>query len=304
MENKTGIVICKLPKAGLGNQLFPLMRAHTFAHLNQLPVIITNYRQFKPGPWIRGERSKRNYNGFFTFQRNIIAGILHSWKLKKYKRDTMIKEPEIRHFRKEDIIGQSFYFSAIPYYTNYFDGLIENRQLVIELLWRLITPTVKQKIKKLTPPCIGVHIRMGDFRKLKQGEKFGAAGTVRTPEKYFIEIIQSIRKIHGSDLSVSIFTDGSKSEFGELFKLNNIHLIEGNNDLADLMLLSNSKIIVTSAGSTFSYWAGFISDALIIMHPIYVDMIIRSENVNRQFYYGAFDSENEQLKRQIQLLPN
>ena len=53
-----GIVICKIPKAGLGNQLFPIMRAYTFAHLNQLPILVYNYHQVKIGPWLRGEKSK------------------------------------------------------------------------------------------------------------------------------------------------------------------------------------------------------------------------------------------------------
>jgi hypothetical protein len=67
-----GIVICKLPKAGLGNQLFPLMKAYVFAHINHLPVTIVNYRQLRLGPWLRGEKNKRIYNGFFIFEKNFI----------------------------------------------------------------------------------------------------------------------------------------------------------------------------------------------------------------------------------------
>jgi hypothetical protein len=32
------VVVCQLPKAGPGNQLFVLMKAHVFAHLNGLPI--------------------------------------------------------------------------------------------------------------------------------------------------------------------------------------------------------------------------------------------------------------------------
>jgi len=35
------IVVCELPKAGLGNQLFPLVKAAVFAELNGLPLIVT-----------------------------------------------------------------------------------------------------------------------------------------------------------------------------------------------------------------------------------------------------------------------
>ncbi len=65
------VVVCKLPKAGLGNQLFPLMHAFVFAKLNNLPVIVTGYHQLKIGPYIRREKNKRQYKGYFTFQKNI-----------------------------------------------------------------------------------------------------------------------------------------------------------------------------------------------------------------------------------------
>ena len=59
-----GKVICKLPRAGLGNQLFPLLKAYTFAQLNDLPVIVINYHQIKVGPWLRREKNKRYYDEY------------------------------------------------------------------------------------------------------------------------------------------------------------------------------------------------------------------------------------------------
>ena len=78
-------IVCKLPKAGLGNQLFPLMKAYTFAYLNKLPVIVTGYHQLKIGPYVRGEKTKRKYSGFFIFQKNIPEAWRDAWKIKKYK---------------------------------------------------------------------------------------------------------------------------------------------------------------------------------------------------------------------------
>jgi hypothetical protein len=286
-----GIVICKLPKAGLGNQLFPLMRAYTFAHLNKLPVFVTNYHQVKLGPWLRREKNKRNYRGFFTFQKNRIAAQFDKWKIKRYTKNNLEIEPGIKQVEAGALC--SYFFSAIPHYTNRFEGLNENRNLVIGLFWKIISPAVKERIEQLPVPCIGVHIRMGDFRKLKSGEEFGEVGTVRTPESYFIDIIKSIRKIHGTDLPVSVFTDGLKTELKQLFLLNNVAMIEGSNDLEDMILLGKSKIIVTSAGSTFSYWAAFISEAAIISHPAYANIRIRPHG--NELYEGTFEENNEQL---------
>lgn len=293
------IVICRLPKAGLGNQLFPLMRAYTFAHLNNLPVIVTNYHQLKMGPWLRREKNKRKYNGFFTFEKTWISAQLDNWGIKKYRKGQK-KEPELRMVEDKETLVESYLFSAIPHYAHRFDGLKENRQLVIQLLWNLITPAIKKKLRELSAPFIGVHIRMGDFRHLSNGEEFGKVGTVRTPEEYFIEMINEIRKLQGTELPVSVFTDGDKKELNTLFQLPGVRIVRGNNDLVDLLLLSKSRIIITSAGSTFSYWAAFISDAVVITHPTYINIKIRPENISNLLYEGSFDKNNPQFIKAIQ----
>jgi hypothetical protein len=49
------------------------MNALVFGKLNNLPVIIIGYHQLKIGPYLRKEKIKRKYNGYFTFQKNIHA---------------------------------------------------------------------------------------------------------------------------------------------------------------------------------------------------------------------------------------
>jgi len=291
-------VVCKLPRAGLGNQLFPLMKAYTFAHLNKLPVRVTGYNQLKIGPYIRGEKTKRKYRGVFTFQKNRISEWWDTSKLKKYKGEK-IEEPPVRYL--DDINGTNklYIFSAMPHWEHYFDGLQEHRKIVIELFWKLLTDKVQKKIHDLPAPCIGVHIRMGDFRKLEEGEDFSKLGIVRTPELYFINVINTIRSIHGSELPVSVFTDGFRNEFRGLFKLNNITMIEGNHDIVDLVLLSKSKIIVTSATSTFSYWSAFLSEAIVIMHPDHVNTSIRPKGDSSLLYEGAMAPGNSLLVQSI-----
>ena len=65
-----------------------------------------------------------------------------------------------------------------------------------------------------------------------------------------------------------------------------------------MLLLSKSKIIVTSAASTFSYWSGFLSEAPIIMHPDHIHKPIRA-NQPSALFEGPFDANNEILINQI-----
>jgi hypothetical protein len=288
-----GLVVCKLPKAGLGNQLFPLMKAHVFAHLNNLPIIITGYHQFKIGPYLRGEKSKRNYNDYFNFQKNIFGELADKWKLKKSNDLKICPEHSLEKIA-DDKTGESkiYLYGEIPHWSDYFGQLKNYRELVVNLFYNLLSKNIKKNISFQQTPCIGVHIRMGDFRKLKEGEDFGKVGLVRTPENYFVDVIKNIRKVHGTNLPASIFSDGKKSELKSILEMENVSLIEGNPDIVDLVLLSKSKIIVSSAASTFSYWAGFLSDAPIILHPDHINNKILSD---KNLYEGALDLGNEML---------
>ena len=289
------IVVCKLPNAGLGNQLFPLMKAHVFAHINGLPIVVTNYRQIKIGPWLRNEKHKRYYRGDFIFEKNRIMALFAKRKIRKKLIGVLESEPPIKKIERDKT--SSYIFTAIPHWDNLFAGLRENRELTIQLFWKLLRPEIKEKLATLSNPCIGIHVRMGDFRKLKENEDFRMVGAVRTPESYFIDMIEKIRGIHGSTLPVSVFTDGYKKELNQLFSLENIQIVEGNNDLVDLLLLSRSKIIVTSAGSTFSYWSGFLSNAIVIMHPDHIHESIRPLDCN--MFEGPFDENNTQLTQLV-----
>ena len=286
------IVVCKLPRAGLGNQLFPLMKAYVFAYLNESTVMVTNFRQIRIGAYIRGEKSKRQYNGYFNFQKNFLME-LDNWRRITFSNAIVIHEPRLERLSSSDL-NKSYLFDSVPNWSNYFEQLKGHRHLVKNLLFTLLRNEVKVELENLKAPIIGVHIRMGDFRKLKENEIFSEVGAVRTPLDYFISIIRSIRLISGHPLQVSVFTDGFRHELSSIFELDNIVLIEGNRDIVDLLLLSKSKIIITSAGSTFSYWAGFLSDVPIIMHPDHIHEPLRS-NKEIEMYEGMFDLNNPKL---------
>jgi hypothetical protein len=280
-------VICKLPKAGLGNQLFPLFNAMIFARLNGLPVTIIGYHHLKIGPYLRKEKIKRKYRGYFKFQKSVFGEAIDTFKCKMaMKKYETIAEPPVTKLPSEKIKGKVFLFEKLPTYHDYFIHLKAHRDMVKQLLDDILNPWVLKELSKLESPALGVHIRMGDFRKLKEGEDFARVGHVRTPEHYFISMINLVRETSGYSLPVSLFTDGYRQEFVEIFSLDDISMVEGNADIVDLLLLSKSKVIITANGSTFSYWAGFLSDAPIIKHPDHLYADFRPADINRAVYEG------------------
>jgi hypothetical protein len=63
-----------------------------------------------------------------------------------------------------------------------------------------------------------------------------------------------------------------------------------------MLLLSKSKIIVISTGSTFSYWSGFLSNAPMIMHPDHIHARIRNLDEKGLLFEGDFDQAINWLK--------
>lgn len=303
------VVVCKMPNAGLGNQLFPLMKSLVKQRLSGLPLTVTNYAQWSIGPYLRREKSKRRYQGYFIFQKGLIGQWKEKWKLKRWGSAEVWKEAALdnQQFGQD---GQPcvFEYSALPHYSEYFKGLKDHRDLVLECFSQVLSQTIKNQSNAMQAPCVGVHIRMGDFRKLKEGEDFSKVGAVRTPEKYFIEVINTIREIAGTTLPVTIFTDGYRHEFETLFDLPAITMAEKNPDIVDMICLSRSKVIVTSADSTFSYWAGFMSDAALILHPDHIHSSIRPRDMGEIAYEGPLRNRAGEidplLQRQIASIAN
>lgn len=292
------VVVCKLPKAGLGNQLFPLMHALVFGKLNSLPVIITGYHAVKIGPWLRGEKSKRRYRGFFTFEKNWLGEASDRRKVKRLeKRFEQVIEPEVVKLSASEREDKVFVFKDTGDYHDYFARLKDHRQQVIDTFYSIVNPVILAELNNKEAPVIGVHIRMGDFRKLKVGETY-QSGHVRPPESLFIDLINKIRKVKGSNLPVSVFTDGYSKELEKILSLKNVFLVENNSDLVDLLLLSKSKLIIPTQGSTFSTWAVFLSQSPVIL-LLNSERSLRPNFMCEETYEGEFQEDNDKMIRNI-----
>jgi len=292
------MVICKLPNAGLGNQLFPLMHAQVFAELNHLPIIVVGYHRLKIGPYLRGEKSKRSYNRSFCFQKNLIREGLDRVRVMKWeKRCEVIREPEVRKMDEEQLKKKVFIFEKIAEYDDYFGRLKDYREQVKRILYSVLNLRIKNHLVQQELPVVGVHIRMGDFRTLLPGEEY-RSGHVRTPQQFFVTTIKNIRKINGKSLPVTLFTDGYKEEVKEMLELENVKIAEKNPPVVDLLLLSKSKIILPTHGSTFSAWAGFLSDAPVVL-PFPYQKPLREDQLYNKIYEGKFEEENQVLQTNI-----
>jgi hypothetical protein len=150
----------------------------------------------------------------------------------------------------------------------------------------MLTPERMREYASTPHPIVCVQIRLGDFHALAPGETFGRVGNTRTPTSYFAGVIDDLRELHGSELPVTIFTDGTKEQLRDLLAIPGVKLGPHRSKIVDLLSMAASKVLVPSAGSTFGYWAGFLSDCALLIHLNHVHQSIRPDEINTKYFEG------------------
>ncbi|MCB0429368.1 MAG: alpha-1,2-fucosyltransferase [Flavobacteriales bacterium] len=292
-------VFAKLPRAGLGNKLLVWARAYAFACRHNLPLYTFNWTTLHLGPWLRREKHKRYYRTYFKdpegANRNRFLWARLAGKL--------IPEPDMET-PVDAVQKQVFVFSRVLYWQHAFDGLKPYREQIRQYMGKhLVADSILMQLANAPTPVVAVHIRMGDFRRIPEGESMQGNHNARTPLSYFSQMIHAIRSVAGSDLPVTLFSDGYDDELKEILQIPDVQRATPMSDIAELLLMSRSKVIVPSASSTFSLWAGFLSDAILFQHPDHYLRSIRPEASNEKHWEGAVGTDPaqwpEQLTRQL-----
>lgn len=81
-----------------------------------------------------------------------------------------------------------------------------------------------------------------------------------------LNLLSNARK----ELPATIFSVGKDEELAPLPAVLGVQWAERNPDIVDLLLMAQSQLIIFSAGSTFGYWAGFLADAPLLLHPDHI----------------------------------
>lgn len=277
------VVYASLPRGGLGNKLLVWARGLIFARRHGLPLYVSGWSDIKIGPYLRRERSKRHYWGYF--EDGSVPSLLRRFMFSHWYE--VHHEPDLEcdlpaGSRKTT---QLYLFDTVPSWHDYFRGLRGNEELVRSAFGSVLQPPYRAELMRESGPVIGVHVRRSDFRDLAPGELLGENCNVRTPIAYYLDVIYALRRMAGRTLPVTVFTDGRTEDVAELLALPEVAMAAPNPDIVDLILLSKSKCLITSVGSTFSYWAAYLSDGSVITHPAHATTI-RSQVVNKRRYEG------------------
>lgn len=81
-----------------------------------------------------------------------------------------------------------------------------------------------------------------------------------------LNLLSNARK----ELPATIFSVGKDEELAPLPAVLGAQWAERNPDIVDLLSMAQSRLIIFSAGSTFGYWAGFLADSPLLLHPDHI----------------------------------
>ncbi|RXK59446.1 hypothetical protein ESA94_15035 [Lacibacter luteus] len=281
-------VYASFPDTGLGNKLLIWAKAFAFAQKHQLELFCGAWWGIHFGSWIRNEKQKRLYLGYFHEDSWMKRVRLFFYRQKARK----VNEPVVLEDEQQPVL---YCFREVITSKDYFEQIKPYRTEVKEALYAMLQPSLTEQLNQLAAPTIAVHVRRGDFK----------LGSTLTPLSFFIDSITAIRNACGSVLPVTVFTDAHAGEIAELLALPAVQMSVAKADILDILLMSRSKVCLLSISSTFSFWGGFLSDGIVLMHPEEWHPSIRPDEVNRRFFEGKFDPSQKTdpvLLQQIQKL--
>lgn len=278
-ELKKASVYVKFPPTGLGNMLLTWSRGFLFARLNGLEMVTSGWGGIHWGAWLRWERKKRMYGGYFKED--------SFWKkrsmMRRVKAARVIAEPAVEEMGGAFEEGAVYLFNEVSPGKDLFGPMRAHREVVREGIMGLLTPRLVQELEGYEVPAIAVHIRRGDFK----------IGNPITPLSFFINAIMLARQVSGRILPVMVFTDAAPSEIKEVMELPDVNMATEKADILDILLMSRSRMIVLSQSSTFSYWGAFLSDGIVVRPAGDWQGELRPPDVNSRVFEGKVDFDDE-----------
>lgn len=235
-----------LPKAGLANMLIPWAECYLWCKDQGVKQIAPFWRKIRIGPYLRGERDKRQYQRLFSAKGNIggLKRILLLMISKQVTFENYTSKTEKRLASLPLVVR----FSDM----NHMERIVGRNNEILNELNRITR--LKYRPTGLPQNFIAIHIRRGDFpQKSDTAEQI----YFQQPIEWYIEALQTLQKSLGLSLNAVIFSDATDTELTPLLKLDNVIRSPFSESISDLLAISQSTVLITSR-SSFSLFGAYL----------------------------------------------
>jgi hypothetical protein len=225
---------------GIGNSLLVWARALVYSQRYNLKMLQPTWNNFSLGPIIRKQKDFRTYNDIFKENCNHLNNV----------RLLLIK----KKIFEEKIVGHQFKSDEILIVKglkNFFNDLLDVNHLIYKNLIEITKHKHLQGLNFNYDHSITLHVRRSDFIGTSIDNEI-------TYDRWFIRVVNLLRKKISKKLKVYIFTDAKNDEISNLLSLSNAYRLDYKTSIADLFSMTKSKIFLGSKNSTFSHWVSYL----------------------------------------------
>lgn len=251
-------VFALLPRTGLANRLFTWAHAQIMADELGVRNLVHGWGHVHFGPWLRGEKSKRYYARDFIRTSNRLQLYSDLVAAKLNKRRVIVDPAKNQGWSN---VATTYIYQALPDKSDYFRGLRGHETQLRSRLLTSLKPEIRALCENVPDVDVAVHVRRGDFVD---------ANFKLTEDDYFLNTLNKLRGQSRRSLQIAVFSDAFEEELSTILSVPNTHLHTSQSDIVDIFAISRAKIIITSLKSTFGYWAAFLSQGAVILHPDHI----------------------------------
>jgi hypothetical protein len=239
---------------GLGNLLFIWARAFARSLETGAVLIDPVWHQLKVGPILRRERDLRTYLDVFP-----VRSPRAVWR--ELVRCRLLGRPPTGEVR---VGGARVTYEIVRDGRTTFHDLDPYREQIRTVLPKLVRPRALPSL----PPTefIALHVRLGDFAPPREGT-LGTAINTRLPLSWYLAALRAARAAHGDPtFPALVFSDGADEELEPLLREPGVERAPPRPAFADMLTMARARVLVCS-NSTFSFWAAFLGQAMLVAPP-------------------------------------
>ena len=247
---------------GLAHSLLAWARCEVWCKENEIPIIAPSWRYLRIGPYLRGERDKRQYHRYFRFPK-YVCGLRRQYLLKRLPH---VVSSEYEDQRKKPNQNAIIVFENLLSMNEetHFHRIIGHHEHIRNALFA-ITKT-KYRPNRMESPHVALHVRMGDFSPATAEELRKGVKNARIPVEWYREMLIGVRNRLGIDCRAVIYSDGDDEQLRPILALPQTKRALRQPAITDLLSMGNAVLLISS-GSGFSCWGAYLGQVPRICFP-------------------------------------
>jgi hypothetical protein len=258
-------------RTGLGHSLLAWARCVVWCEITGATMLAPRWMRLRIGPYLRGERDKREYFKLFK-SGGRISGLTRTAILCTATQTKAIDGHFSEDIFSEDFLVQKsgsrrghvvvFNNAASNNEVKFFSAVWGHSKLLHESFLRIVRA---KYIPKVSSQSVAVHVRMGDFSTAQNAEDLLKNNT-RLPLDWYIAEVQKLSAKLKPAPAITVYSDGTDDQLEKLLALPNVTRAAKQESVTDLLCMTKSAALVAS-GSGFSLWASFLGQVPTIYYP-------------------------------------